>query len=110
MDRDIQNILSLSHGAGMTANVITYRPRSATRDMGKVLGFAAEQIDRLAKLLSRHEFIDPDESLEKYLRDAGFHPDDRRVRHLVRLVHEIQNLPRRLPEYGHVPVAANGYA
>ncbi|MCS5626828.1 MAG: PHP domain-containing protein, partial [Planctomycetes bacterium] len=46
------------HGAGMTANVISYRPRSAVREMGKVLGLAVEQIDRLAKLLSRHEYID----------------------------------------------------
>ena len=54
----------------MTANVITYRPRSATREMGKVLGFSPEQIDRLAKLLSRHEFVDPDENPEIYLREA----------------------------------------
>ena len=35
-------------GAAMTANVITYRTRSAVREVGKVLGFSAEQIDRLA--------------------------------------------------------------
>ena len=35
--------------AGMTAEVITYRPRSAVRDVGRALGMPAEQIDRLAK-------------------------------------------------------------
>jgi error-prone DNA polymerase len=35
--------------AGMTAEVITYRPRSAVRDVGKALGLPAEDIDRLAK-------------------------------------------------------------
>jgi len=78
----------------MTANVITYRAKSAVREMGKVLGFAPEQIDRLAKLMSRHEFSDEHDVLERQLVDAGVHPDASRVRHLVRLVHEAQNLPR----------------
>ena len=41
------------HGAAMTANVITYRSRSATREVGKVLGFDEALIDRLAKLMNR---------------------------------------------------------
>ncbi|MFQ5514572.1 MAG: DNA polymerase III subunit alpha [Myxococcota bacterium] len=87
------------HGAGMTANVIRYRPRSATREMGKVLGLAPESIDRLARLVPHHEFIDADESLEKHLREAGLHPRSPRVRHLVRLVREIQSLPRHLGQH-----------
>ena len=39
-------------GAAMTANVITYRSRSATREVGKVLGFDEALIDRLAKLMT----------------------------------------------------------
>jgi len=35
--------------AGMTAEVITYRPRSAIRDVGRALGLPPEAIDRLAK-------------------------------------------------------------
>ena len=42
----------------MTANVITYRGRSAAREVGKVLGFDAAQIDRLAKVMNNFEFID----------------------------------------------------
>ena len=37
------------HGAGMTANVITYRDRSAAREVGKALGFSLEQVDRLVQ-------------------------------------------------------------
>src|SRR5205807_4549483 len=37
-------------GAAMTANVITYRTRSAVREIGKSLGFSPPQVDRLAKL------------------------------------------------------------
>ena len=33
-------------GAAMTANIITYRGRSAVRDIGKVLGFANPNLER----------------------------------------------------------------
>ena len=45
-------------GAAMTANVITYRTRSAVREVGKVLGFSPEQVDRLAQLNQVYEFRD----------------------------------------------------
>ena len=48
------------HGAAMTANVITYRGKSAAREVGKVLGFDATQIDRLAKVMNNFEFVDAD--------------------------------------------------
>ncbi len=35
--------------AGMTAEVITYRPRSAIRDVGKALGLSLDRVDALAK-------------------------------------------------------------
>ncbi|MEX2205118.1 MAG: error-prone DNA polymerase [Myxococcota bacterium] len=96
------------HGAGMTANVITYRAKSAVREMGKVLGLAAEQIERLAKLMSRHEFTDEHDLLERQLRESGVHPHAARVRHLVRLVHEAQNLPRHLGQHSGGMVIAQG--
>ena len=46
-------------GAAMTANVITYRGRSAAREVGKALGFDAETLDRLAGLVSSWEYKDP---------------------------------------------------
>src|ERR671927_1056099 len=39
------------HGAAMTATVITYRDRSATREVAKVFGYSEEQIDKLARQL-----------------------------------------------------------
>ena len=47
------------HGAAMTANVITYRGRSAAREVGKVLGFDPAQVDRLAKVMNHFEFAIP---------------------------------------------------
>ena len=38
-------------GAAMTANVITYRGRSAARDIGKALGFDEETLERLTSLV-----------------------------------------------------------
>src|SRR5580765_1384712 len=45
-------------GAGMTANVITYRGRSAAREVGKSLGFDPATIDRLSKAMHNFEFVD----------------------------------------------------
>ena len=41
--------------AGMTAEVITYRPRSAVRDVGKALGLSLDRVDALAKTLDWHQ-------------------------------------------------------
>src|SRR5687768_2249271 len=53
------------YGAGMTANVITYRGRSAAREVGKVLSLEVAQVDRLAKVMNHFEFVDPKETLER---------------------------------------------
>src|SRR4029078_4644519 len=58
-------------GAAMTANVITYRGRSAAREGGKVLGLEAAQVDTLAKVMNQFEWIDPKETIERNLRDVG---------------------------------------
>ena len=50
-------------GAAMTANVITYRSRSAAREVGKALSLDEDEIDRLAKVMNNFEFTDPNETL-----------------------------------------------
>src|ERR1700741_108765 len=49
-ERVIQHVYAKygPHGAGMTANVITYRDRSAAREAGKALGYSPEQVDKLS--------------------------------------------------------------
>jgi error-prone DNA polymerase len=54
----------------MTANVITYRSRSATREVGKVLGLDQALIDRLAKLMHRFEYTDSSETLARHLGES----------------------------------------
>jgi error-prone DNA polymerase len=95
-------------GAGMTANVISYRARSAVRELGKVLGLSPEQVDRLARVLSRHEYSDAHDELERQLHAAGVAPGAPRVRHLLRLAREIQGLPRHLGQHSGGMVIARG--
>jgi error-prone DNA polymerase len=97
-----------THGAAMTANVITYRTRSAVREVGKVLGFALDQVDRLVKLLHAFEFRDTDDELASQLGDAGLDPTAPRVRLLVDLVRRIRHLPRHLGQHSGGMVIAAG--
>ena len=98
------------HGAGMTANVITYRDRSSAREVGKALGYSAEQVDALSKRLGGWNFgeiRDPPEELKGEIAAAGLDPEERRAGHFLRLFLQIQNLPRHLGQHsGGIVVAA----
>jgi error-prone DNA polymerase len=95
-------------GVAMTANVITYRTRSALREVGKVLGFAPTQIDRLSKLLPHYEFRDDHDSVAAQLRAGGIDVESPRVKHLVRGVAALQALPRHLGQHSGGMIIAAG--
>ena len=95
-------------GAAMTANVITYRDRSASREIGKVLGIPEDEIDRLAQHMRRFEFVDADDTLESRLERAGLDRGDRRIALFARLFEEIQDLPRHLGQHSGGMVVAQG--
>src|SRR5438874_7263753 len=95
-------------GAGMTAVVITYRERSAAREIGKVLGIPLPEVDRLSKTLRPFEYIDPTDSVQKKLVENGFDWDDRRVQLFARLIGEIRDLPRHLGQHTGGMVIAKG--
>ena len=96
-------------GAAMTANVITYRGRSAVREVGKVLGFSPEHLDRLSRLLGGWGFEkDARVELTEHLRRAGLAPEERRARLLVELVARILRLPRHLGQHSGGMVLARG--
>ena len=86
-------------GAAMTANVITYRGRSAAREVGKALGFDPAEIDRLAKVMHQFEFTDPAETLPRHLASVGLDLQADRVRLFARLWREMQDLPRHLGQH-----------
>jgi error-prone DNA polymerase len=95
-------------GAAMTANVITYRSRSAAREVGKALALDEEQIDRLAKVMHNFEFTDPNETLSRNLAAAGLSLDTPRVRTFAELWLRIQDLPRHLGQHSGGMVICQG--
>jgi error-prone DNA polymerase len=95
-------------GAAMTANVITYRGRSAAREVGKALSIDADQIDRLAKTLNHFEFIDPADTLARHLRAAGFSTADQRIQLFADLWQRMQDLPRHLGQHSGGMVVCQG--
>ena len=95
-------------GAAMTANVITYRGRSAAREVGKVLGLDAPQVDILAKIMNQFEWIDPKETLDRNLRDAGMDARNPTIQLFGRLWTEMQDLPRHLGQHSGGMVMCQG--
>src|ERR1700733_12198376 len=89
-------------GAAMTANVITYRSRSAVRDVGKALGFDQESLERISKLSSRGawEVENPEAyTQDKQVKAAGLDLNNPLVQKLHALSREILNLPRHLGQH-----------
>jgi len=95
-------------GAAMTANVITYRGRSAAREVGKALSFDGETLDRLAGLVSSWEYKDPGDTLERQFRDAGFDLRHPRIRKFFELCLAVQDLPRHLGQHSGGMVICQG--
>ena len=95
-------------GAGMTANVITYRGRSAAREVGQALGLPGDMRDRLAKLVANWGYQDPEELLTKHLPEAGCDPTSPRIRRFAALWMRIQDLPRHLGQHSGGMVIAAG--
>ena len=82
--------------AGMTATVITYRPRSAVRDVGKALGLSLDLVDAMAKKL---DWWDRGTLREDRLRQIGLDPTDRTIRLVVELTDQLLGFPRHLSQH-----------
>src|SRR5436305_10435816 len=98
------------HGAAMTATVITYRDRSATREVAKVFGYNEEQTDKLARQLgnwSYDTFHGDPKTFPAERAQAGFDPEDRRLQLFTDLWTRIHNLPRHTGQHtGGMVIAA----
>jgi error-prone DNA polymerase len=95
-------------GAAMTANVITYRGRSAAREVGKALDFDDETLSRLAGLVHTWEWKDPKDSSERQFRDAGLDLCNPRIRKFFQLYQLVQDLPRHLGQHSGGMVICQG--
>jgi error-prone DNA polymerase len=98
-------------GAAMTANVITYRDRSATREVAKALGYSPEQVDALARQLGSFTYDlgrGDQKSLAAEVAAAGFDPEEPRMRLFGELWERIHHLPRHLGQHSGGMVIAAG--
>lgn len=86
-------------GSAMTANVITYRGRSAVREVGKVFGFPEEQIGRLSKSISHYGIADFGTMLERFEENGFELKEDHRTRKFIELYTRILDFPRHLGQH-----------
>jgi error-prone DNA polymerase len=86
-------------GAAMTANVITYRGRSAAREVGKSLGFNEEQLSRLSGLVGHWEWRGENDTMARHFEQAGFDARHPRIAHYLDLCMRMQDLPRHLGQH-----------
>jgi error-prone DNA polymerase len=86
------------HGAAMTANVVTYRGRSAAREIGKALNFSPSILDRFSHLFANGDFPHTME-LQSQIEQAGLPKVHPRMPAFVRLYHAIYGLPRHLGQH-----------
>ncbi|MEM1186546.1 MAG: error-prone DNA polymerase [Planctomycetota bacterium] len=81
--------------AALTAEVISYRGRSAIREVGKAMGLPEDCVDALAKNLDRWGEAVTDERVE----ELGLDPSDPVLRHVIRLASELAGFPRHLSQH-----------
>ena len=95
-------------GAAMTANVITYRNRMASREMGKALGFDPETLDKVSAAVSTWEYRDAHDALDHRFHDAGLDLNHPRLRKYFELCEAVQDLPRHLGQHSGGMVICQG--
>ncbi len=95
-------------GAAMTANVITYRGKSAAREVGKALGFDQESLGRLSSLVSQWEWRGKTDTMAHSFHNAGFDLKHPRIAKYLELCMRIQDLPRHLGQHSGGMVICQG--
>jgi error-prone DNA polymerase len=86
-------------GAAMTANVITYRGRSAAREVGKSLGFDEAQLARLSGLVGHWEWRGENDTMARHFEQAGFDVRHPRIARYLDLCLRMKDLPRHLGQH-----------
>ncbi|MBC7967262.1 MAG: error-prone DNA polymerase, partial [Fuerstia sp.] len=91
--------------AGMTGAVITYRPRSAIRDIGRALALSSDRIDKLANQM---EHVDHSEQFPERMREGGIDPDSLLGRRMLELLNSLLTFPRHLSQHSGGMVMSRG--
>jgi error-prone DNA polymerase len=95
-------------GAAMTANVTTYRHKSAAREVGKALGFDEDTLGRLSSLTGQWEWRGKTDTMAHSFRHAGFDIRHPRIAKYLELSMRIQDLPRNLSQHSGGMVICRG--
>ncbi len=95
-------------GAAMTANVITYRGKSAARETGKALGFDEDTLGRLSGLVGQWEWRGQTDTMAHSFQHAGFDIRHPRIAKYLELSMRIQDLPRHLGQHSGGMVICQG--
>jgi error-prone DNA polymerase len=86
--------------AALTATVITYRPRSAIRDVGKVFGLTEDATSALVSgLWGSGDKESWREKKDKRIRQAGFAPGNPVVERAVSFARQLCGFPRHLSQH-----------
>jgi len=94
-------------GAAMTANVITYRTRSALREVGKVLDLPPEQLQQVSKQLGIVEDRSDAQEVRQALAQGGIDAEAPSIALLLELSEQLRGLPRHLGQHsGGIVIAA----
>ena len=96
------------HGAAMTANVITYRGRSAAREIGKALNFPADVLDRFSHLFANGDFPHTLD-LQSQMQQAGIPREHARSLPFAKLYQAMYGLPRHLGQHSGGMIICQGH-
>ncbi len=81
--------------AALTAEVISYRGRSAVRDVGKAMGLSLDTVDAMAKNLGGWS----EQPNEERVREIGLNPRDPTIRQVIELTGQLVGFPRHLSQH-----------
>ena len=95
-------------GAAMTANVCTYRGRSAAREMGKVLGFDEATLSRLSAVVGTWEWKDPKDTTDEQFKQAGLDITNAKIAVYLDLCQRVQDRPRHLSQHSGGMIVCQG--
>jgi error-prone DNA polymerase len=95
-------------GAAMCANVISYRNKSAAREVGKALGFDEDTLGRLSSLVAQWEWRGKTDTMAHSFQHAGFDIQHPRIAKYLELSMRIQELPRHLGQHSGGMVICQG--
>ncbi|HEY6893008.1 MAG TPA: error-prone DNA polymerase, partial [Rhodanobacteraceae bacterium] len=84
------------HRAALAATLITYRPKSAVRDVGRAFGLDLAQLDRLSGVFAWWDgrAIPPER-----IREAGFDPEHPKIRRIITIAGQLLGFPRHLSQH-----------